>query len=286
MITSLLFLTAMAANPMAMQFAADQGVEIGFGDWLLAASLPGLTALLLVPFYLYKAYPPEVKRTPEAAGWAASELATMGPMRRAEWIMAGTFLLLLTLWIGGARIGVDPTTTALIGLSILLVTGVLTWEDVVSERGAWDVLIWFSVLLMMARNLSEFGFTTWMGGRLAERMTGLSWPVAYVLLICIYSIVHYLFASQTAQIAALYAVFLSVGISLGVPAVLLALGLAFASNYYAVTTIYGGSVAPIYYQSGYVTLRDWMLHGFVILLIHLTIFLGLGTAWMWLIGLF
>ena len=276
MITSLLFLTAMAANPIALQFASDQGVQLGFGDWLLASCVPALAALIVVPLYLYKAYAPEVKQTPEAAEWARKQIIEMGPMKASEWIMLGTFLLLLGLWIAGDAIGIHGTTTAFLGLGILLVTGVLAWEDVITEKGAWDVLIWFSVLLMMAQALNEFGFTTWMGEQLASGMGDLPWPLAYVLLVVIYAFVHYFFASQTAQIAALYAAFLSVGISVGVPGALLALSLAFASNYYAVTTIYGGSVAPVYFQAGYVPLSQWMKHGFVILLIHLVIFLGLG----------
>jgi DASS family divalent anion:Na+ symporter len=285
-ITSALFLTAMAANPMAVQFAGDQGVDIGFGRWLLAASVPALAAFFLVPLYLYKAYPPEVKKTPEAAEWARGKLADMGPVQFAEWIMLGTFVLLLALWIGGDHFGIHPTTTAFIGLSILIVTGVLGWDDVVREKGAWDVFVWFSVLLMMARSLGEFGFTTWLGHELAGHMGDLSWPVAYVALVVMYSLVHYLFASQTAQIAALYPAFLSVGIMLGVPPVLLALALGFAGNYYATTTIYGGSVAPVFFQAGYIPLGTWMKHGIVILGIHLVLFLGLGTAWMKIVGVF
>jgi di/tricarboxylate transporter len=35
-----------------------------------------------------------------------------------------------------------------------------------------------------------------------------------------------------------------------------------------------------------VPLGQWMKHGFVVLMIHLVIFLGLGTAWMKVVGLF
>jgi len=42
------------------------GVEIGFGSWLLAASVPTLAAMLLLPLLLYKVIGPEVTATPEA----------------------------------------------------------------------------------------------------------------------------------------------------------------------------------------------------------------------------
>lgn len=285
-LTSALFLTAMAGNPLAQQFARASGVELGFAVWALAASVPVAVALFLVPLYLYRAYPPEIRATPEAREWASARLAELGPVSRNERVMLTTFALLLGLWVSGERLGIHPTTAAFVGLGALLVGGVLTWEDVKKEQGAWDVLIWFSVLVMMAKNLNDFGFTGWIGSEMAGRLRGLSWPPVFVLLVVSYCFVHYFFASQVAHIAALYGVFLAVGISLGVPGGLLALSLCFASNYFASTTIYGTSVAPIYFESGYIPLSDWMKHGLVILLINLAIFLGPGTLWMKLVGIF
>jgi DASS family divalent anion:Na+ symporter len=285
-LTSALFPTAMAANPLALELAAAQGIELGFGDWALAAAAPTLSALVVVPLYLYRAYPPEIRSTPAAPEWASERLAELGPLSRDERTMLGTFVLLLGLWVGGGPLGLHPTTTAFVGLAILLIGRVLSWEDIKREEGAWDVLIWFSVLLMMAKNLNDFGFTRWLGAGIAGQLEGLPWPAAFVLLSLAYCFVHYFLASQTAHIAALYGVFLAVGTSLGVPGALFALTLAFASNYFASTTIYGTSVAPIYYQSGYIKNSDWMKHGLVILLVNLAIFLGLGSVWMKLLGFF
>ena len=65
-ITSAMFLTAMAANPLAAKFAGEQGVEITWGSWAVAAIVPGLLSLLIIPYLIYKIYPPEIKETPEA----------------------------------------------------------------------------------------------------------------------------------------------------------------------------------------------------------------------------
>ncbi len=103
-ITSAMFLTAMAANPLAAELAAHFGVEITWGAWALAAAVPGLVSLAVVPWVLYKTYPPEIRDTPEAAQIAIDRLAEMGRLKRREWIMLGTFTLLLLLWILGGTL--------------------------------------------------------------------------------------------------------------------------------------------------------------------------------------
>ncbi|MBI3211445.1 MAG: DASS family sodium-coupled anion symporter, partial [Simkania negevensis] len=143
-ITSGMFLTAMAGNPLVAHIAKQVGVTITWGNWALAASVPGLLSLLAVPLILYKFYPPEVKETPDAKKFATQKLAEMGPISFQEWIMIISFVFLVTLWILGPILNLEATVAALIGLAILLLTSILSWEDVTKEKGAWDTLMWFA----------------------------------------------------------------------------------------------------------------------------------------------
>ena len=104
-ITSAMFLTAMAANPLAAKLARDAGVEITWGSWALAAIVPGLVSLAVVPWVIYKVYPPEIKETPAAAQIARDRLVEMGKLKPDEWTMLCTFFLLLFLWIFGGETG-------------------------------------------------------------------------------------------------------------------------------------------------------------------------------------
>lgn len=70
-------------------------------SWFKAASLPAIVCLLATPLVLYNLYPPEIKDTPEAPAIAAKKLKSMGPVTRSEWIMVGTMLLAVSLWVGG-----------------------------------------------------------------------------------------------------------------------------------------------------------------------------------------
>ena len=284
-ITSAMFLTAMAANPLAAKFAGDQGVEITWGRWAVAAVVPGLLSLLVIPCLIYKMYPPEIKETPEAVELAREKLNAMGRIKTSEWVMLGTFILLLALWIFGSTLKVSATVTALTGLGVLLVSGVLSWKDILEEKGAWDTLVWFAALVMMASFLNKLGlipwFSKWMGGLVGSY----GWITAFVVLSLVYFYSHYFFASNTAHVSSMYAAFLAVAIAVGAPPVLAALVLAFFSNLFSSMTHYGTGPAPVYFGYGYVSMNDWWRIGFIVSLVNIVIWVGVGGLWWKILGL-
>ena len=289
-VTAALFMTGYTGNLLAVKLAANAGVTLTWGGWFVAALLPCLVSLMIVPLLVYWLTRPEIRHTPDAPKIAREELALMGRMSRGEWLMLGTVALLLVLWIFGDKLGVDPTTASFVGLSVLLLSGVLSWEDVKSEKGAWDTLIWFAALLMMANQLKKLGFTTWFGNvigdSLAIALSGTSWVVILLMLNAAYFYTHYFFASGNAQIAALYAVFFGVGLHLGIPAAPAALMLAFTSSLYCSLTQYTHARGPILFGAGYVPTGVWWRTGFAISLFNQAVFITVGLAWWKLLGLY
>lgn len=284
-ITSAMFLTAMAANPLAAQLARDQGVEITWAGWALAALVPGLASLLLVPYLVYRLFPPEITETPDATALARRTLREMGAIGRHELIMLACFVLLLTLWILGDVLSIHTTVTALVGLAVLLVTGVLTWDDVLRERGAWDTLVWFAALVMMASSLTQLGLIPWFGETVGEWFAGSAWQAGFAGLSLIYFYSHYFFASNTAHVSAMYAPFLGVALAMGAPPLLAALVLAFFSNLFSSMTHYGTGPAPVLFGAGYVEVVDWWRIGLVVSFVNLAIWFGVGSIWWKLLGI-
>jgi len=284
-VTSAMFLTAMAANPLAAELAATLGVEITWAGWAMAAAVPGLMSLVVVPWVLYRLFPPEIRETPDAPALAREELRKLGPMSRAEWIMLGSVVLLLTLWVLSGPLAIHTTATALLGLAVLLATGVLTWEDVLKETGAWDTLVWFSALVMMASFLTELGLIPWFSEEVGGWFGGGGWMVAFLGLSLVYFYSHYFFASNTAHVSAMYAPFLGVALVVGTPPLLAALMLGFFSNLFSSMTHYGTGPAPVLFGSGYVEVGTWWRLGFVVSLVNLAIWLGVGGVWWRVLGL-
>jgi DASS family divalent anion:Na+ symporter len=267
-ITSAMFLTAMAANPLAASLAGDMGIEISWTGWAVAALVPGIVSLLVIPYVIYKLAPPEIKETPEAAQIARDKLAEMGRVKLSEFIMIGAFITLLGLWIFGKQLGVHSTVTAFVGLSVLLVFGVLSWNDVLNERGAWNTLVWFAALVMMASQLNSLGLVGWFSETVGVQVAGFAWLPAFLIISLLYFYSHYMFASNTAHVGAMYAAFLAVALAVGTPPMLAALVLAFFSNLFSSMTHYGTGPAPVLFGSGYVETATWWKIGFIVSLIN------------------
>jgi DASS family divalent anion:Na+ symporter len=284
-ITSAMFLTAMAANPLAASLAADQGVTITWTRWALAAVVPGVVSLLLVPAVLYWLYPPEVRETPNASELARSRLREMGSVQRGEWVMLGAFVLLLTLWILSDTLAIHTTVTAMVGLVVLLVTGVLEWNDILSEKGAWDTLVWFAALVMMASFLNQLGVIPWFSATVGGWFAGVGWLSAFLGLSLIYFYSHYFFASNTAHVSSMYAPFLGVALAVGTPPLLAALLLGYFSNLFSSMTHYGTGPAPVLFGAGYVEVVDWWRLGLVVSLVNIPIWLGIGGVWWKVLGI-
>ena len=275
-----MFLTGQASNPLIAKFANQvTGIQLSYGQWALAALLPGLLSLLVVPLVLYRIFPPEIKHTPAAAAFAAEQLKEMGRMKFGEKLMLLVYALVAGLWITTALHGIDYAAVALLGVCVLLVSGVLSWEDLVSERAAWDVFIWYGGLVRMASALGETGITKRFAEAAAGFTVGWVWWAALAVLVLVYFYAHYGFASITAHATAMYIPFLVVILAAGAPTYLAVLALAYASNLSASLTHYGTTPAPIYFGSRYVKQRTWWRLGLIVSVVTISIWTVVGLGW-------
>ncbi len=284
-VTSAMFVTAMAGNPLAVAAAAKLGVDISWAKWAVAASVPGIASLVAVPWVMSKIYPPTVTSTPEAPAHARERLTATGPLSTAEKIMGVTFVLLLILWCTGSQTGVNATSVALAGVAVLLVTNVLTWKNLVGDAGAWQTLVFFAVLVGMASQLQTDGVIAWAGRQVSHGVAGLPWLLAFAILALVYFYVHYLFASNTAQIVAMYAVFLAAAIGSGAPPLFAALVLGFIGNLFGGLAHYSSGPAGVIFGSGFVKTSEWFRIGFIMSLVLILIWTVIGGGWMKLIGI-
>jgi DASS family divalent anion:Na+ symporter len=284
-ITSAMFLTSMAGNPLIAQLALAQGVTLTWASWAVAAIVPGLISLAAMPYLIYRIAPPTIRQTPHAKTMAKERLAEMGPMKPQEWIMVGIFLLLIVLWILGSQLHLKATIPAMIGLSIMLLTGILKWKDILEEHAAWDAFIWFSILVTLATFLNKFGFMTWFSNVVTHHVGGFEWVIGFLLVSLLYFYSHYFFASNIAHISAMYAPMFIVSIALGTPPELAALVLGFFSSLFGGLTHYGSGPAPIFFGSGYVEVKEWWKIGFITSVLNIGIWLIIGGLWWKVLGL-
>jgi len=288
-VSSAMFITAMAANPLAVDLAMKTfKYQISWGAWAMAGLVPGLVCLTGVPLILYALYPPETKDTPDAPKQAEKELQKLGPMSTNEKITAAAFAITVSLWIFGGNFGISSVAAAITGLTMLLVTGVVSWKECLSNNAAWDTLTWFAALIAMASYLKEFGFIPWFSSKVVGMLNnvGLTWQMTFGLICLIYFYSHYFFASGAAHIGAMYTAFLSVSEACGVPIRMAAVALGQLSDLMGCLTTYGIGSAPPYFGAGYVPQGDWLKFGFILSVFYLVVWLGLGSVWWKILGLY
>lgn len=279
------FLTGQASNIMIQRIAAQESnIDLNYSIWFVSAIVPSLISLTVIPLMIYRFFPPEVKETPNAVAFAHEELKKLGPLGRHEKILLVVFVAVVFLWITAWLHGIDSTVIALLGISTLLVSGVLAWRDLIDETHAWEVFIWYGGLVMMALALSETNIPKLFAEAVASATNGWSWPLALAILALVFFYAHYAFASITAHVTAMLIPFLAVTAAVGAPAGLAVLLLTYFANLSAGLTHYGTTPAPVYFGLGYVTQKRWWTVGLIASILNILIWSIAGLAWWKVLG--
>jgi L-tartrate/succinate antiporter len=280
-ITSSMFITALAPNVLALELVRKgTGVDISWTAWFVGFLPVGALLLAVLPWLVYRIYPPEIRTSAEVPQWAARELAQLGRITRRELIMAALVLIALALWIAGARV-IDPTMVALVGISLMLVSGIVSWGDVVGNTPAWNVLVWFATLVVLADGLNKVGVVDWFGRGASAMLAGRSPLVVTATLVTLFFILHYIVAGLAAHTTALLPVMLAAGASIpGVPVRGFAMLLVFSLGLMGVLTPYACGPSAAYYESGYLPRGDFWRLGLIFGAIFLAVLLVIGLPYL------
>jgi DASS family divalent anion:Na+ symporter len=234
---------------------------------------------------LYRIFKPEITHTPEAAVFANRELDKMGATTFNEKLMLMVFALVALMWATAGRLhSIDYSVVGLIGICVLLLCNVLDWQDLMNEKPAWDVFIWYGGMVRMAEALGETGITKKFAEFAAQMTGGWKWWAALAILVLVYFYAHYAFASITAHALAMYLPFLIVVIAAGAPPVLSVVVLAYFSNLAAGLTHYGTTPGPIYFGADYVTQQTWWRLGLIASAPNILIWAVVGMVWWKILG--
>ena len=286
-ITGALFLTGMAANPLCAQLAHDNlGIELSWGGWFLAALVPAAICFVLLPLLTFKCMNPELKRTPEAKVMGRSELAKMGPMSRQEKLVALGFILGLAGWGTSLLTGFNANAIGLGLVAFLFISGAVACKELINDKAAWDTVVWFGAIISLAGGLTKLGFVKWMSLGFASSLGGLDWMTTFIILGFAYIYLHYVFATASGHVAAMYIPFASVAIAAGAPAPMVAICFAIFSNFMWGITEYAGGPGPIYFGQGYFERPRFYKINFLIVTFNVLVVFSTGLLWWKAIGLY
>ena len=279
------FMTGMAANPLVGAAAKDVfNIDFNWGTWLLGAILPSLISFATLPFIIGWIVGTPAAQSQEAQQTAKEELSRLGPMKRSEKIMASVLFGLLLLWATQFLHGLPTTFIAWLGVAVLLITETQSWQQIIDNSEAWETLFWLGGLLTMASMLSTYGFITWFVENSANVTTGFSAMMIVLVLGLIYFYSMYAFSMLSGHIAAMVVPFFSVCLAAGVEPMLAIAIFAYFSCLCGCVTNYSTGPIIIYFGLGYVRAPKWFKVGFIISLVHIFIWLGVGLLWWKILG--
>jgi len=287
--SSCIFLTGAAQNYFVLKLAAGVGVDVPspFKTWFVAGVGPGLASFILAPLLAYYLLAPEDKKTPDAPRDARARLEQMGPASDEEKVFGSVILGMVAMWATASSTGIPPVVTAVCGLALLIVTGVITWDDCAKNHKAWGTFVSFASLVGLAAMLNNLGIVKWLASTITAKITGagLSTVPAFFVILLSYWVVHYLFASQVAHVSALYQPFLLMLVQTGTPGVPAALALAFASNLFMTMTPYASAQSAVMMGGQYITVGEWYKAGFAYFIFYVVVWISVGALWWRTIGL-
>jgi divalent anion:Na+ symporter, DASS family len=282
------FLTSSAVNLLAISMAKALGVadSITFRTWFLVGIVPSMISFIVVPLMIYLICPPEIKQMDNVKEIMDAKLKDLGPVKVSEKVMIAVFSLVVALWIFGSKINLDSTTVAVLGLIIIVSTGVVSWKEFTGKSGTWDLFLWIGAFMMMAGQLNKLGVIGWVSQLVQQNISGVSWWTALFIVCIVMYYLHYLFASNTVHFTALFSAFLAILLKIGAPPVLSIILLVNISALSSGLTHYGVVQGSVYFAAGYVQQKKWWSVGLIVSIVHLIIWLGIGMLWWRIIGLY
>jgi L-tartrate/succinate antiporter len=280
-VTSSLFLTGLAPNLLALEIVKKTAkVDISWSAWLVGMLPVGVLLLAVLPLLVRWLYAPEVKESVDVPIWAGKELQAMGKVSRNEVVMGLLALGALACWIFAGKL-IDPTAVAFAAIALMVVLGVVAWDDVLANKAAWNVLVWFATLVALADGLNRVGFVTWFAKKAAAPLAGLQPLVVMVCLTVLFFVIHYMFASITAHVTAVLPVMLAAGVAIpGLDVRMFAMLLCFTLGIMGILTPYATGPSPVYFGSGFVPRKEFWKLGAIFGFLYLAVLLAVGVPWL------
>ena len=289
--TSALFLTGMATNAITVSLVSEMlGLDISWGMWILATIVPVGLYLALAPLVVYKVYPPELISLDDIKPLARQGLDELGPMKSDEKKLLVLFVLAVLGWMVGPNIplvNLSMTVVGFVFLALVLLLGILGWDDVIGAKSGWSLFIWYGAFYGIASSLAGQGFYTWLADVLGSvlNLGSMNGMLVAALLLVISLVVRYFFVSSSAFVASFYPVLFTLAASTSAPPFIVAMTLALFAAFGALLTHYGNGAGLSAFASGYVPQKDFWFVCTVLVIVELIIVCVIGVPYWHILGL-
>jgi divalent anion:Na+ symporter, DASS family len=285
-----MFLTALGGNAIFVSLIMKfTGHGVSWNQWFVAAFVPMLPAVLLLPYIIYKLFPPAINEVPMGKEFFAEKLASLGAMTRAEKSTLVIMLLTLLMWATEWLHHIPSTTTAfLMGIALLLPgIGAVNWKQIEKDI-PWPTLLWLGFAMSLAGVVNKTKGFQWLvdqGLASAPWMKSIGFTGFMLVIIIVVIFAHILFSGMNAMGMIVIPVVMSLAKARGFDPYVAGLAAALAVGTGGFFLPFNSAPNLLFYSSGRYEISDH-LKGALPLAILLVLCLMLGLfVWWPLIGL-
>ncbi|MGH7769869.1 MAG: SLC13 family permease [Candidatus Binatia bacterium] len=158
-----LYLTGSTSNLLAWGLLPkDVRAQFTWGYWFLAALPPTLVVIAIVVLAIIFLYRPETQ-SQISYKMVENQIEILGPVSRQEWITLAMLVFMVGGWLTFSYHRIDSAWISLLGLCVLINTGVLGW-GMVKKGIDWEMLIYLGATLSIQAVLSKAKIDQWLVG--------------------------------------------------------------------------------------------------------------------------
>ncbi len=161
-----LYLTGSTSNLLAWGLLPkDVRAQFTWGYWFLAALPPALVVIAIIIVAIILLYRPETQ-SQISYKMVENQLEILGPVSQKEWITLAMLAFMVGGWLTFSYHKIDSAWISLLGLCVLINTGVLGW-GMVKKGIDWEMLIYLGATLSIPTVLTKAKIDQWLVGFIA-----------------------------------------------------------------------------------------------------------------------
>ena len=197
-----------ARNPLAIAQLANEGIIVGFFDWMIISVPIVLISLPLVWIILQFTFPIELNDITEAKKEIQSQVKETGKIKQKELLVLLVLITTIIGWILFSNyIYIGLAVIAILGAFALFIFGCVTWKDV-EKRVPWGIILLYGGAITLGYGILHSGA----GAYIASQIINFSSFNLY-LMILLMIVITVLLTNIMSNVAAV-AIILPIGISI------------------------------------------------------------------------
>ena len=259
-------------------------VNITYFEWIKVAYPIILLEIPFIAFFLCRSFRPEIKDLSFAIEMLKKRVEEEGKMTRKDWTAIAIFLATVMLWMTiSDRIGLG--TTALIGVLLFLLTGVVGWEDL-NNNVNWGTILIYGGAISLGIVMKRTGVSEWIAQSFlaSAGLIGIHRGLPLLAVISLMIVLLSSVMTSHATVGMLGPITLNIAYLSGT-SILAAGFVTVISSSFAYLTPVASAACHIMYDSGYIKRSDFLRAGWKLALVSFILLLFMSGGYWVLLGL-